>query len=156
MMCPATDNPAPCEIRAVIRFLHAKNMTAAEINRELCAVYGQNVMSEGTVRQWCRVIKDGRTNVHDEERSGRQSVVSDDLAESVDQKICGCIHIHQTTRKTLNKRLPARKLMVTVFWDREGVLMVEFMQQATTITSEVYRETAKKLRRPFKGKSVEC
>jgi hypothetical protein len=28
----------------------------------------------------------GRTNVHDEERSGRQSVVNDDLVESVDQK----------------------------------------------------------------------
>jgi hypothetical protein len=41
------------------------------------AVYGQNVMSEGTVRQWCRMFKDGRTNVHDEERGGRPSAVSD-------------------------------------------------------------------------------
>jgi hypothetical protein len=30
----------------------------------------------------------GRTNVHDERRSGRPSVVSDDLVQSVDQKIC--------------------------------------------------------------------
>jgi transposase len=51
-------------------------------------VYGQIVMSEGTVRQWCRMLKDGRTNVHDEERSGRPSVVNDDLVQSVDQKIC--------------------------------------------------------------------
>jgi hypothetical protein len=66
-MCPAIDNPASCEIRAVIRFLHAKNVNAAEIHRELCAVYGQNVMSEGTVRQCRRMFSDGRTNVHDEE-----------------------------------------------------------------------------------------
>jgi hypothetical protein len=52
------------------------------------AVYGQNVMSEGTVRQWCRMFKDGRTNVHDEERSGRPSAVSDWLVQSVNQKIC--------------------------------------------------------------------
>jgi hypothetical protein len=52
------------------------------------AVYGQNVMSEGTVRQWCRMFKDGQTNVHDEERSGWPSVVGDDLVESVGQKIC--------------------------------------------------------------------
>jgi hypothetical protein len=45
-------------------------------------------MSEGTVRQCCRMFKDGRTNVHDEEQSGRPSVVSDDLVQSVDQKIC--------------------------------------------------------------------
>jgi hypothetical protein len=27
-MCPAIDNPASCEMRAVIHFLHAKNMSA--------------------------------------------------------------------------------------------------------------------------------
>jgi hypothetical protein len=37
-MCPAIDNPASCEILAVNRFLHAKNMSAAEIHLELCAV----------------------------------------------------------------------------------------------------------------------
>jgi hypothetical protein len=48
-MCPAVDNPAGCEIYTVIRFFHAKNMSAAKIYRELCAVYGQNIMSEGTI-----------------------------------------------------------------------------------------------------------
>jgi hypothetical protein len=46
-MSPVIDNPASCEIRALIHFLHAKNMNAAKINCELCA-YGQNIMSEGT------------------------------------------------------------------------------------------------------------
>jgi hypothetical protein len=46
MMCPAIDNPASCEIPAVIRFLHAKNTSAAEIHREICAaVYGQSAVS---------------------------------------------------------------------------------------------------------------
>jgi hypothetical protein len=46
-MCPAIDSPTSCEIHAVvIRFLHDKNMSGAEIHHELCAVYGQNVMSE--------------------------------------------------------------------------------------------------------------
>jgi hypothetical protein len=40
------------------------------------------------VRQWCRIFKYGRTNVQDEERSARPSVVSDDLVQSVRQKIC--------------------------------------------------------------------
>jgi transposase len=89
MTCPAVDNPASCKIRAVIRFILAKNMNTAEIRCELCAaVYGQNVMSEGTARQWCRMFKDRRTNVHDEHRSGRSSVVSDDLVQGVDKNIC--------------------------------------------------------------------
>jgi transposase len=86
MMRPAIDNPASCELHTVIRFFHAKNMSAAEIHRELCALYGQNVMSEGIVRKWCRMFKDGRTNVHHEERSGQPSVVSDDLVQNVASK----------------------------------------------------------------------
>jgi transposase len=43
-------------------------------------------MSEGSARQWCRMFKDGRTDVHYEERSGRPSVVSDDLVQIVEQK----------------------------------------------------------------------
>jgi hypothetical protein len=59
--------------------------------------------------------------------------------------------------ENLNKHcLPARKLMATVFWDWKGVVTVEFMQKGTTITSEVYYETLKKLRRDIQNKSVEC
>jgi hypothetical protein len=59
-MCPTIQNPANCKIRAVIRFLHAKIMGAAEIHRELFAVYDQNIMNEGTLRQRRRVFRDGR------------------------------------------------------------------------------------------------
>jgi hypothetical protein len=70
MMCPAIDDVASCEISAVALFILARNTSSAEIHRELCAIYGQ-YMSEGTVRQWCGMVKDGRTNVHDGGRSGR-------------------------------------------------------------------------------------
>jgi hypothetical protein len=58
--------------------------------------------------------------------------------------------------KSLNKRLPARKLMATVFWERKGLLMVEFMQQGTTITPEVYCRTLKNCIGPFRTKGMEC
>jgi hypothetical protein len=47
--------------------------------------------------------------------------------------------------------------MATVFWDRKGVLMVEFMQQGTTVTSEVYCKTLKKKNcvQPFRAKGAE-
>jgi hypothetical protein len=56
MLCHATDN------RAVISFLHASNVSAVEMHRELCVVYAQNVMSEGTARLWCRAFEGGRAN----------------------------------------------------------------------------------------------
>jgi hypothetical protein len=50
MMCPVIDSPASCKICTVMCFLHAKNMSAAQIHNELwTAVYGQNVMSGRTV-----------------------------------------------------------------------------------------------------------
>jgi hypothetical protein len=67
MICPVIDNPTSSKISAVIRFLYVKNMSAAEIHRELCTVYSQNVMCEGAVRQVCRMFKDGQTIVRDEE-----------------------------------------------------------------------------------------
>ncbi|GFY10930.1 HTH_48 domain-containing protein [Trichonephila clavipes] len=79
--------PADCEIRSVIRFLTAMNVPAAEIHRQISDVYGPNAMSSSKVRKWVRAFKDGRENVHDEPRSGRPSVITNDLVNAVDEKI---------------------------------------------------------------------
>jgi hypothetical protein len=68
-------NPAECEVRALIRFLNAQNVRPIEIYRQLIAVCGEGVMNESNVRRWCRMFNEGRTNVHDEERSGRPSLM---------------------------------------------------------------------------------
>jgi hypothetical protein len=62
------------------------------------------------------------------------------------------MHTHSKNKVKKFKQMSARKLMATVFWDRKGVLMVEFMQQGTTITSEVYPEMLKKIRRAIQNK----
>jgi transposase len=77
MMCLAIDIPTSCKICAVIHSIHAKNISAEEIHRELCVIYGTTVMSEGTVRRWYRLFKDGRRDVHDEVRSDRPAVYSE-------------------------------------------------------------------------------
>jgi hypothetical protein len=49
----------------------------------------------------------------------------------------------------------ARKIMETVFWDRKGVLLIEFMPTRTTINSESYYETLEKLRKAIKTDDLE-
>jgi hypothetical protein len=56
-MCAAIESSTSCEVRSVVRFLVAKNFKAAEIHHQLCEVYGENVMSAGGVRQWCRYVQ---------------------------------------------------------------------------------------------------
>jgi hypothetical protein len=74
-------------VRSVIRFLNAKNSSPAEIYRQIVEVYGEGVMNEESVRKWCRLFNSGRTNVHDEARSGRLSVITDELTKRVDDHI---------------------------------------------------------------------
>ncbi|GFV65905.1 histone-lysine N-methyltransferase SETMAR [Trichonephila clavipes] len=86
-MFKTIDQPADCEIRSVIRFLTAKNVSVAEIHRQISDVYGPNAMSSSKVHKWVRAFKDGRENVHDEPRSDRPSGITDDLVKAVDEKI---------------------------------------------------------------------
>jgi transposase len=80
-------NPASCEIRSVIKFFNAKNVRLAEIYQQVCEVCGENAMSDGMVRRWCRMFSEGRTNVHNDDRSGRPSLVTADLLDQVNEKI---------------------------------------------------------------------
>jgi hypothetical protein len=82
-----TENPARCEIRSMIKFFNARNGRRVEIYRQVCEVYGENAMSDGMVRRWCRMFSEGRANVHDDDRSDRPSLVTADLLDHVNQKI---------------------------------------------------------------------
>jgi hypothetical protein len=64
------DNPADCEVRSVIRFLNAQNVHAIDIHRQLMAVYGEGVMTESSVRKWCRMclLSSGVMLLHDNVR----------------------------------------------------------------------------------------
>jgi len=78
---------ADCKIRPVIRFLNARNVLPSEIHHQICQVYGDNALSDGMVKKWVRMLNEGRENVHDEARSGRPSLVNDDLVRKVNELV---------------------------------------------------------------------
>ena len=86
-MFKTTEGAVDCEIRSVIRFLNARNVLPSEIHHQICQVYGDNAMSDGMVRKWVRLFNVGRENVHDEVRSGRPSLVNDDLVRKVNESV---------------------------------------------------------------------
>lgn len=230
----------------MIRFLNARKLRPIEIYRQITEVYG-NVMNEASVRKWCIMFNDGRTNVHDEERSGRPSVVTDELKGRIERKIqedrrftidglheffpeisrtvlyeivsgeLGYKKIsarwvprllseeHKTKRmgaaltflsryhqdgdellnrivtgdetwishitpetkrqsmewhhsnspkkpKKAKQILSTRKVMATVFWDRKGVLLVDYMHRGETINAAAYCQTLRRLRRAIQNK----
>ena len=80
-------NPADCEVQGVIRFLQAENVRPCEIHQRPVAVYGEHVMNAASVQKWCIMFTNGRTDVHDAEKSGRPSVITDGLKQKVNRII---------------------------------------------------------------------
>ena len=81
----------------VIRFLLVENHKTIEIHRQICKVYGHEVMNEGGVRQCFIMFKNGLNNVHDEERSDRPTIVTDELVANIN------IKIHENRRFTITE-----------------------------------------------------
>ena len=71
----------------VIRFLNARNVLPSKIHHQICQVYGDNAMSDGMVRKLVQMFNEGQEKVHDEARSGRPSLVNDDLVRSVNERV---------------------------------------------------------------------
>ena len=82
-MAAPIQSPVKCEVRSVIRFLNAKRERPVEIHKQIFAVYG-NVMNQQNVTKWCREFSEGRTDVHNEQRSGRPSLISYGLLQGTE------------------------------------------------------------------------
>jgi len=67
-------SPAKRKERSVIRFLNAKCERLAEIHKQIVAVYG-NIMNRQNVTKCFREFSEGKTYVHNEQRSGRPSLM---------------------------------------------------------------------------------
>ncbi|GFW94457.1 uncharacterized protein TNCV_2701781 [Trichonephila clavipes] len=85
-MAAPIQNPAKCEVSSIIRFLHAKGQRPAAICKEMVSAYG-NIMNRQNVTKWCRHFSEGRTDVHDERRTCRPSVISVALLQRTEDEI---------------------------------------------------------------------
>jgi hypothetical protein len=79
-------SPTKCEVH-VIWFLNAKGERPTEIHKQIVAVYG-NTMNRQNMTKWCHEFSEERTDVHNEQRSGRSPLISDDLLQEIEGEIC--------------------------------------------------------------------
>ncbi|GBM29926.1 hypothetical protein AVEN_111233-1 [Araneus ventricosus] len=86
-MFKTIDRSGSCEVRALIKFLNARNLRPCEIYRQISETYRENVTSEGMVRKWVKMFNEGRGNVPEEVRSGRPSVITEELVSCIDEKV---------------------------------------------------------------------
>ncbi|XP_011049295.1 PREDICTED: histone-lysine N-methyltransferase SETMAR-like [Acromyrmex echinatior] len=61
-------------------------------------------------------------------------------------------HTYSPTAKKFKVVKSVKKIMVSLFWDQKGILLIDFLPQGATINAERYCETLKKLRRAIQNK----
>jgi phage FluMu protein Com len=87
---------AKCKVCSILRFLNTKSKHPAEIHKQIVAVYG-DIMNWQNVTKWCREFSEGRTDVHDEQRSSRPSLFCDKLLQKIEGEI------HANRRRTIRE-----------------------------------------------------
>jgi hypothetical protein len=121
-MAAPIQSHAKCEVCSNIHFFNAKGEHPVEIHKQIVAVYG-DVMNWQNVIKWCCQFSKGRTDVYDEQRSIKPSLISDDLLQKTEEEIraiwCGTIrklhHVIPEVSKTtiheaMTEKLGYRKL----------------------------------------------
>jgi len=61
-------------------------------------------------------------------------------------------HLHSPSKKKAKTVPSAAKVMGTVFWDAEGLILAEFLEPRQTITAALYVQTPHKFRRALRDK----
>ncbi|GFT18052.1 histone-lysine N-methyltransferase SETMAR [Trichonephila clavipes] len=61
-------------------------------------------------------------------------------------------HSSSPRKVKFKQTISAQKIMCTVFWDRKGVLLVDFLTRGDTINAAAYCATSQKLRRAIQNK----
>ncbi|GBL68514.1 hypothetical protein AVEN_206693-1 [Araneus ventricosus] len=80
-----------------------QKITNEHSHRHICEAYGATALCEGKVRKWVTDFKAGRDNVHGDSRSGRPSVITEDMVASVEAKI---LENRRFTISTLSNDFP--------------------------------------------------
>ncbi|KAJ4426490.1 hypothetical protein ANN_27304 [Periplaneta americana] len=219
-------SPATCEVRSVIKFFNAQSIAPIEIHRQLCQVYGPNIMSKQMwatvlinddhvelVRQCimeirrftitelsshfpqisrsllheivtkhllfkkvcARWVPKNLTPEHKMQRLGAALTFlqryHEDGDEFLDRIVTGdetwishftpetkqqsmnWRHSGSPVRTKFKQTLSVRKVMCTMFWDRKGILLIDFLPRGETVNADRYCETLRKLRRAIQNKS---
>ncbi|UYV60247.1 hypothetical protein LAZ67_1000538 [Cordylochernes scorpioides] len=170
------------EQRAVIRFLNAEGIQTSQICQRIKNIYGESCLSQKNIYKWVNEFKNGRItcssglNVRQNARKETASLnleATTDDTELLKRVITGDeTWIYgfdsETTQQTSKWRLkneprpkkarkaPSKvKVMLTVFFDYQGIVFHEFQQQGSTITADSLLGVLRRLRKAIMQKQQE-
>lgn len=127
--------------------------------RKLCARWVPKMLSDRHKTQRMGAALAFLQRYHDEGPDFLNKIVTGDETwvhfetEETKEQSKQWMHSHSPSKpKKFKRTFSNRKCMATVFWDRKGVLLVEFMERGSTITAASYCATIQRLRRAIQNK----
>ncbi|UYV78352.1 BCHE [Cordylochernes scorpioides] len=142
--------------RICIKFCVKNGFKGAEIFWMLQTAYVDAVMSRKRVFEWYKRFKEGWEETADNEPSGRPSTST--TPEKVDKvlELASEWRFKNEPRPKKARKAPSKvKVMLTVFFDYQGIVHHEFQQQGSSITADSYLGVLRRLREAIRQKRPE-
>ena len=112
-----------------IEFLHVEKVALIDIHQHLLNVYGDQTVGVSTVMLCVVHFSTG------EMFSGPHGITTMSLSKNGGP---WSRHVNSLLKKKFKIQPSARKVMCTVFWDRNGVILLDFLEPGQTINSDCY------------------
>ncbi|GBP62945.1 Mariner Mos1 transposase [Eumeta japonica] len=126
-MSAESSNLSNIEHRAVIKYFVKKGKTPKEIFEDMVSVLQESAPSYTMVKKWARLFQQGRESCEDDPRPGRP------VTEFMQWTKKG-----ERPPKKFKVQKSASKLMATIFWDSEDVLLIDYLPKGTTMNGQYY------------------
>ncbi|UYV74212.1 CLCN3 [Cordylochernes scorpioides] len=164
--------------RICIKFCVKNGFKGAEIFWMLQTAYGDAVMSRRRVFEWYKRSKEGREETADNEQRPERNGESQSRSDKDDPELLKRVITGDETwiygfdsettqqasewrfkkepRPKKARKAPSKvKVMLTVFFDYQGIVHHEFQQQGSTITADSYLGVLRRLREAIRQKQPE-
>jgi len=142
----------------VSRSTIGKTLTEKLEYQKVCARWVPRMLTEDHQRQRIDSSREFLQRYTDENDNFLDSIVTGDetrafhFTPETKQQSREWRHSSSLKPQKFKTTQSAGKAMASVFWDRKGVLLVDFMARGTTINADRYCETLKKLRRAIQNR----
>lgn len=135
--------------RALIEKLGYHKCCARRVPRLLTAEHKEKRLA--CARQFLQQCQEDKEGLLDSIATGDEMWVFHFTAQTK-QKSKRWRHSGSPVAKKLKQTPSAGKVMASVFWDRKGTLLIDFMEPGTTLNSDSYWSKLRKLRRAIQNR----
>ncbi|CAM4771115.1 unnamed protein product [Rotaria magnacalcarata] len=124
------------EIRVLLRHYWKKGLSARAAAAEICEVEGEGTIGKTAAIKWFKRFENGDLDFEDKPRSGRQSILNEEDSRAT----LRWVPRDQNPPSVARQDHFAKKVMLCVWWNVDGVVHFELVPDGRAVDAELYSE----------------